>query len=170
MSSRGPLFAAVLIALVGGLVAIAGCGGGSATATVDSHPTKVVFVRKADAICKAAVQKIVVHSVPIVKRGPEPGESRYQMELKIVNSLLIPTLEDEIGKLQALGSPRGEEAKFTGFLRGMNEALEEARKKPQTYITAGGHYVYGRIHYATATKFAKSLGLTQCPQGDEGAS
>jgi hypothetical protein len=160
-------FAATMIAAIGGLVALSGCGGGSATATVDVHPTKVEFVNKADKICKAAVQRIVVHSVPIVKRGPKPGETMYQLELKLVKTLLIPTLEGEIRHLGNLGSPRGDEAKVAGFLRGMNDALEEAKTKPQTYIQAGGHYVYGRIHYATATKYAKQLGLKHCPQGEE---
>ena len=84
-------------------------GAGCAVGDVEDHGVR----RRPE----AAVQRIVVHSVPIVKRGPEPGESRYGMELKIVNSLLIPTLEDEIGQLQALGSPRGDETKFAGFRR-----------------------------------------------------
>jgi hypothetical protein len=161
---RGRFLAAASVALVGGLTTLSGCGGGSATGETKPPPTKVVFVRKADKICKAATQKIVNAAVPIVKRGPKPGESKYQLELKIVNTLLIPTLENEIRHLQNLGSPRGEEAKFAGFLRGMNDALEEARNEPQTYISTGGHYVKGRVHYATATKFARSMGLTECPE------
>jgi hypothetical protein len=154
--------ALIVLALVCALVVPTGCDAGAENA--DSPPTRAVFVHKANNICKAARVKFVAAAVPIVKRGPKPGESQYEVELGVVHSLLIPMLVKEIRDLRELGSPRGEKADLAGLLRGIHEALEEARNKPQTYIVAGGHYVYGRIHYATANKYADKLGLAECPQ------
>jgi hypothetical protein len=159
---RGRSLTTALVVLTGLLVTPAGCAAGGRS--TDPPPSRAEFVRKADHICKAASTKFISAAVPIVRRGPKQGESQYQVELGIVHSLLIPMLVKEIRDLEDLGSPKGEEANFAGLLRGTGEALEEARKEPQTYIETGGHYVFGRIHYAVANRFADKLHLPDCPQ------
>jgi hypothetical protein len=163
LGARRPGQRAGVLCLLLACVAALGCGGSSSdpTPTID----KATFVVRTDAICRQSQGRIAKAAVIAVRQGPPAGESKFDFEIGLVHSLLIPTLETEIGKIRALGVPAGGAKQIATFLAATRSALEEAEQEPQTYVQAGGHYRLGRVHFGKATKIADAYGLEGCPQG-----
>jgi hypothetical protein len=103
-----------------------GCGGS------DSALSKEEFIAKADAICKkadkaqggeaAAYQK--AHSKELVNL------SYYAQIAKLVPVILLPSIEAEAEKIEALGAPSGDEQKIEEFINALHEAIKKAEKAP----------------------------------------
>ncbi len=154
--------AVALVALaVLGATLIAGCGDGDETADETVTLTKAEFIRQADAICRNTREAIIEGSVPEIEKVAGTPEMR-QVELKLISSLLVPTVEKEVEDIRALGAPAGDEAKIEKILKLTEEAIAEAKTEPLTY-TQGAGYKQGAEHFGEAYKLSLKYGMKECP-------
>lgn len=144
-----------VLALVVALAA-ASCGGDSGTT---ASLAKGSFIREADAICQKAQEEIIkgASKVPIDKSP----QARAKAEFAMVSTLLIPTLEEEMDRLRALGAPTGDETKIQRILRLSENAITEAKEEPESYV-AGEDYRSGSEHYGDANQLARKYGMKKC--------
>jgi hypothetical protein len=122
-----PSLALPLCALAIAIFAV-GCGGGGdeGGSGEASGPTKVAYVKRADAIC-TKTNEIEANGITKweVEHGAKPGytikaPSRLQ-ELK----LIMPMIRQEIRELAALKPPPGEEDEVDAFVSAYQEAAKE---------------------------------------------
>jgi hypothetical protein len=151
--------------LVAGAVALAilavGCGGdGEETET--TAITKTTFIRKADAICRKTREAITEQGFAEISKLVDDPKARREKEFELVESLFVSSLEKEVEDLRALGAPAGDEAKIEKIVKLTEDALEEARAEPETYVV-GDEYRSGFEHYGKAYKLARGYGMTECP-------
>jgi hypothetical protein len=153
--------------LVVGVLALAilavGCGGDSdETETEATAITKAAFIRKADRICRLSREKFVEVGFAKAKKLADKPKAREALEFELIETLFVPTLENEIEELRALGAPPGDEAKIEKILELTEDTLEEAKTEPETFV-AGEDYKEGFEHYGDAYKLARKSGMTECP-------
>lgn len=148
-----------IVALAIAVVAVVGCGGDDSSTETAASPTKAAFVREADAVCRKAQEEIIkgASKVPI----EDVPQARKEAEFKMVSTLLIPTLEEEVDRLRALGAPAGDEAEIERMLELTEGAIDEAKTEPETYVQ-GEDYVNGSEHYGEANRLARGYGMKNC--------
>jgi hypothetical protein len=101
-----------------------GCGGGDP----ESNLTKTQFIKQGEKICQDAESEQIERFAKYRKAHPD-GE-----ELDLVSPVLLPALEKEVRMLRALGAPSGDEETVEALLRGLEGAIEKARKDPETLL------------------------------------
>jgi hypothetical protein len=156
-----------LMAIVAGVlavaltVAVAGCGGDDEASA--SSITKAEFIKKADAICKQALEQAEVDFAALVKENEtlleETKEGTPAFEAiypAVVNGILAPTVEKEVDEIQALGAPEGDEAKVDAMLETLEGDLETAEAKPKRV-----GFEAEKI-FAPSTELAREYGLKVC--------
>lgn len=121
------------------------------------------FIEKADEICADSHREIAVKGVAELRKGVKAGKSKEEIEADVLEGLLVPTLEDELEAIRALGAPAGDEGEVEAFLAAFEEVIEEAREDPQTFIQSSGEYTFG--HYRKPGHLMAAYGLSGCPQG-----
>jgi len=162
-----------LVALLALGALIAGCGGGGSssggsTATAGESEsggsgdaggegsTKVVFIKEADKICRAADAKLAEevadyakkHNIPITEEGPSKDQ-----EIELFHAVVLPNIARQAEEIAALTPPEGDEAKVEDITDTLSAEVAEAEE-------ADG--VPGEGTLEGARKKAKAYGLRNC--------
>lgn len=157
MSARGFLLAAALAAAL--LLAV-GCGSsGSDTVTVETGSlSKAAFIKKADAICKAAWSEFFAEYGVFFKAHESDlgDESKERAMLgEVVDTLLAPNVEGAIKQISELGAPNGYATEAASYLNALQKRLGEMRAEPAE-LTAGSS------PFKNPRKAAEKAGLQGC--------
>jgi hypothetical protein len=120
---------AVLVALA---ALVAGCGGGdettdSATVTL----TKTEFIKQGDAICKEANEENETEAEEFAEENDFTLEkaSKDQLE-EAVAEVLVPSLNQQVEELDALGAPKGDEDQVEEIIVSLEDATGEIEDDP----------------------------------------
>jgi hypothetical protein len=110
------------------LVLAVGCGGGGDSST---EVTKVEFTKQAKAICaerdnKWAAQ--IASSEKDLKTADVSANKEKASEL--ISSELVPLMEDELSKLEALEAPAGDEGTISKMWKARSKAIAEIEADP----------------------------------------
>jgi hypothetical protein len=120
---------AAAVSFLLGLLAVAGCGGGSQSTTTTI--TKEEWVHKAFAICKRLGHRQQRQHYAFERaHGMNVGEPG-QRELEEINTVFVlPFVERKIDALRALPVPEGERAKIDRILKSMEEGIRVSKAHP----------------------------------------
>ena len=124
----GPVVAAVVAAMVG-------CGGGDKETTyppgVSQPLTKVEFLREADRICYSSEAQIEAAADDLVGRkgGPDPAEVE-----RVALDVAVPALEAEVAAIDAIGVPKGDEAKVRAILDATEKGIAQIEADPRGLV------------------------------------
>lgn len=139
-------FAAVsALALVTAMTA-AGCG--------DDGPSKAEFVKKADAIC-AKTSKQTTAQAQQLTSGGKPTSAKLE---KFINDTALPGVKKEVGEIDKLDTPKGDEDKIKAITDEVRSAADKTKANPSALLanSASGS------PFAKADKLAKDYGLKKC--------
>jgi hypothetical protein len=122
-----------ILAIIG-LAAIAalgsGCGGSGedeATASV----TKAQFVKEADAICAERNKKWDASVASYKKKLQAENASLDEEHVgELISSSLVPLMKDELGQMEGLGAPAGDEESIDKMLGARSKAVAELEAEP----------------------------------------
>lgn len=159
LSIRGVWLA---LAAVGAVLLAAGCGGGSSEAganggeiTVETGSlSKAEFIKQADVLCEKSKGRLLSGFTNLVKEssGSQSGQPQSKA---IVDSLLLPTYEELIDEISALGAPSGDEVEVAAFLKALRKELDHASDQPSKALDRLTPFV-------RTIKLARAYGLTGC--------
>lgn len=141
-------------ALAAGLIA-AGCGSSddnnssSSDSTSTAALTKAEFLAQGNAICTAGNQKLDAAFQSLGKNSTPEQISQVTTEQ------IVPTINDELDQIRALGAPAGDEQQVSAILDEADSASAKLEADPS--LGAGGS-----DPFAQANKLAKEYGLTVC--------
>ncbi len=151
----------ILIAGCAAAFVVAGCGssgGDTSTASL----TKAEFVKRADAICAKGNKQLQVQVVGYAKKvgwsGKTPPTDAQATE--IASTILIPSVQSQHDKIDALGAPSGEEDQVNAILTALQDAIDQAKKDPAALVRQPHDPTFTK-----ADKLAQDYGLTVCGQG-----
>ena len=153
------------IALLAGFVLLlvgAGCGDGSSNdgITVQTGSlSKAEFIEKADAICKAGQAEFVANFTQFSKvHQAELNDPAKKEKLlnEIVESLIDPTIEEDIERISGLGAPNSYAPQVTKFLTALQARLDEAHEDPSGLVIQHA--------WKKATDVAKAVGMKGCSE------
>jgi len=121
---KGILSAGLLSTLAGlvATLAIAGCGGGEAHQAGGEAPqTKAEFLVSGNAICRrAAAEQVQLAGRYDPKRIPRPDS-------KAVMAVVVPPMEKEVRRLEALNPPQGGKGRILTILNAIESGLYDVR-------------------------------------------
>jgi hypothetical protein len=156
---------AVIISVMAGLVALAGCGGGSSTADAMGTPasdqagsiTKAEFIHQADAICSKTdvVQEQRLAAYEKAHPGTELAGSQGEAALRQV---AFPPIATEIKEVAALGAPKKDALRVEAILEGWSKALKTVERKPKLIMGLG------EGPFTAPDKLAHAYGFKACAQ------
>lgn len=121
---------AVLAALVALAAIVGGCGGDDDSDTADSL-TKAELIKEGDAICEKANKQSEKEAEEFAKENDFSLErpSKKQLE-EAVTEILVPSLNQQVEELDALGAPEGDEEQVEEIIVSLEGASEEIEKDP----------------------------------------
>jgi len=132
-----------------------GCGIGGEE-TPGAQPTKVTFVRKADAICAKAYKQIESGFKSFVgSAGREPFSNIEEIQ-KFADTVLIPVRQKEVEELGAVGAPREDEDRVRAILEAYEEGIEKAEESARNAVLSSAGV------FVKATELAEEYGLKEC--------
>lgn len=138
--------------LAAGLIA-AGCGSSDDSSSSDSTSTaaltKAEFLAQGNAICTAGNQKLEAAFQSLGK-----GSTPEQIS-QVTTEQIVPTINDELDQIRALGAPAGDEQQVSAILDEADSASVKLEADPS--LGAGDS-----DPFAQANKLAKEYGLTVC--------
>jgi hypothetical protein len=147
------------VLLFAGLL-VAGCGSSSsttATTTTTAAISKAEFVVKGNAICVAGNKRQELEYTAFGKKHgfSEKAEPTKAQQTELVNAVFIPSIQNQIDSVKALGAPSGEEQKVSSALTASQEALNKVKAKPEL--------LFGKTSpFKAAGEQLHALGLTKC--------
>ena len=155
-----------LVAVVMGVVLLAGCGGidGDSQATdsttkivVTTNPdlTKAELIKEGDAICEETDKTQEVGLKAYLKKNPQ-GQSNKAEQGKMVLAVGLPPIQQEVEELAELGAPPGDEATVQAIVGGIEKAVEEGEKDPTSLLGAANNPFTG------VSKLATEYGFKEC--------
>jgi hypothetical protein len=104
-----------------------GCGGGG---TADA-PTKVAFIKQADAICARADSKQESEFRSYVEKHPANKLTRAQQSSVIV-TIALPPIKAEAEEISELTPPDGDDDQVQKIVEGMEQGVKAAEKRPMS--------------------------------------
>jgi hypothetical protein len=140
------------------LVLVVGCGGGDDSTT---EVTKAEFNKQANAICakgkmerKDAYEKYSEEvQARIQKNGPATPTVERELANKMVQERVVPSLEDQLEELEALGTPAAEEVMVSKMLKNLSSGTDEIEDGGVRQLVEGGKLL-------TFQEEAEGYGLT----------
>jgi hypothetical protein len=154
---RAALLAAGAAAALFGL----GCGGGGDGGTTASTPPATVaeFVERGNAICKEGNEDLASGIQEFAEdNGLSGSDQPSQEQLEgLATEVLLPSIDEQIGKLRELGAPKGQEGEVERFLDNAEAAIDELEADP-SMLTGQ------RSPFADVNREAVALGLIVCGQ------
>jgi len=150
------LTAAVAAAVLAALVA--GCGGGDDTTDETVTLTKVAFIKQGDAICKAGNKEIQEGFEEFAKENnlPENKEPSKEQGVELVETVLLPSIQQQGEELRELGAPEGDEEQVDAMLTALEDAVAEGEDEPES-LFSGDTDPFG-----DANQQAKDYGFKVC--------
>lgn len=157
MSIKGLWLSAAALAI---LLMAGGCGDGNGSADADAGKgtvetdslSKAEFTERADQLCKEARTEFQGEYEDFVKANSQGG---LKVQAELVNTVLVPSFEQLVGQIGAVGAPRGDEEKVAAFLNALQRRLNELRERPaEAFKTLSP--------LAGPIKLARAYGLTGC--------
>lgn len=135
-------------------------GAGSAADSVTtSSLTKAQFVKRANAICRQAIEKRLRAFEAYLRENAE-GKTAKQLLTDAVKESFMTGIEAESAKIAELGAPAGEEAEVEAILAAQQAAVDEVRAM-ETIPTAFAF----EPAFGEATKLVKEYGIDACAHG-----
>ena len=154
------------------LALLAGCGGDGGGGAGDGSQTtegtveastpagggsksKAAFIKEADAICAEAQTKVNAGLHGYLDHGtsqPRPPEEGAE---DFVAEVVIPTVEEEVERITALGPPADAEQASGALVVAFEEVIDEAESDPQ------GFFADAKAAQK-ATKTLQALGFKSC--------
>jgi hypothetical protein len=138
---------------VGGIAA--GCGSSddsSSTTSTAASITKAAFVAKANAIC-AAGNKVANEAAQQQFGNQQPTQAEIE---QFTTSTVVPSTQDQIDQISALGAPAGDEAQVKAIIDTAQADIDKLKSDP-SLITSN-------TFFTDANKLAADYGLTVCGQ------
>ncbi len=144
-------------------IVVAGCGGDDGNEVTASSLGKAEFIAKADAICAKGQRQVERNFGTFAKKTDLNIQQITKNPTKeqvngLVNTVLIPAIEEEITEIRALGAPAGDEDKIEAMLDATEEGIATAEDLPQTVLEQTG------VAFGVGSRLAKEYGLTVCGQ------
>jgi hypothetical protein len=145
--------------LLGGAAAIlmiaGGCGsGGGSDEVTESSISKPKYVAELDATCGRFDKEIQTDFTVYLKKI-EQDETKI-VPADIVETILVPNMEEELDEIRSLGAPQGEVAKVEAIIGAIERTLEKREEKPETAMNES--------FWGDATPLAEKFGLKICGQ------
>jgi hypothetical protein len=168
----------MLLSLVMAIAALgAGCGSGGSdssssegafsttggstaggTSVKTSSLSKDEFVKQANAICERERKNILTEFDAYFAKHKGEKEAA-QVFADMIHVVLLPTVENDIAKIRALGAPEGDEAEIELFLEEQQKAVEAAAKAKRISDEEPLS-----TYFEGPTKLARAYGLEGCTQ------
>lgn len=150
------LTAAVAAAVLAALVA--GCGGGDETTDESVTLTKVEFIKQGDAICKAGNKEIEEGFEEFAEENdlPENKEPSKEQGVELVETVILPSVQQQGEELRELGAPEGDEDQVDEMLTALEDAVAEGEDEPEL-LFEGDTDPFG-----DANQQAKAYGFKVC--------
>jgi hypothetical protein len=137
--------------MVSGLLT-GGCGGGDG-----GQVDKASFVEEANAICKQASGKLAAKTTLISRReSANPNADFNETQVTLVEDGLVPSMEEEMRKIHALGIPSDAKREVEAFLAAYEKAIADIKKDPKAATGTTAPYEPVEL---TGTAF----GVSECP-------
>ena len=153
------LTAAVAAALLAALVA--GCGGGGDTTDETVTLTKTEFIKQGDAICKAGNEEIEAGFEEFAEENkiPKSGEPNQEQSVEIVETVILPSINQQGEEIRALGAPEGDEEQVDEILTSLEDAVAEGEDEPEL-LFEGRTDPFGKVNQMT-----QDYGFEVCGEG-----
>lgn len=138
---RRRLVPSILVAMVGLLIAVSGCGGSDSTAASarlmegGRGIIKAELIRQGDAICRKT-DEVQRAALAAYEKKHGKTTSFEEVETELVKAAL-PPIGREIEELEALRRPPGDEFQIEIILTELKKALKSAREHPNTLLGTG---------------------------------
>lgn len=113
-------------------------------------PTKAQFITQAEKVCESAENEVIEGARAYVKKHPGTEEE------DMIVPVLVPSLENEVAALKALGLPEGSEAKVEAIVTGFDKAVKKTKEDPQ------GTMVDQTDPFKGPDKLAENFGFRVC--------
>jgi len=140
LAAGAALVAALAIACCGGSSDATGQGTTASIATIsDATITKAKLIKRGDAICVKTDKRQQAGLVAFEKEHPGTVKSPAGLEAVILQAAL-PPIHGEIKELAALGAPKGDRAKMSAIIEGLEKALRIAERKPKSILESEGPF------------------------------
>ena len=150
------LTAAIAAAVLAALVA--GCGGGDETTDETVTLTKVEFIKQGDAICQAGNKEIEAGFEEFAKENdlPENKEPSKEQGVELVETVLLPSIQQQGEELRELGAPEGDEDQVDAMLTALEDAVAEGEDEPESLFSGDAD------PFGDANQQAKDYGFKVC--------
>lgn len=164
LSIRGIL---VIAGVLSALLLVAGCGsdeddatgssGGGEVTVETGSLSKAEFIKQANAVCAKGREQLEKKAAAFLEEaGENPAKpSEGSPEVEFLEETYIPSFEQQIDDVSAIGAPAGDEKEIGAFLQALQDTLDKAAEEPQGIITGG-------ITLDKAAKLASAYGLKNC--------
>jgi hypothetical protein len=144
-----------LAAVIAGLIAFAGCGGGDDTSTGEPL-SKSAFLAQGNTICENGDKEINAEAKKIFTQQQAPSQAT---EEKFVTDTVIPKVQSQIDAIGNLPAPSGDEDEVQAIIDAAQSTLDKAKADPSLLTDQGG----GQSDpFAKADKLANAYGLDKC--------
>lgn len=145
----------LLSAALAVVLAIPGCGD-SQDGTTTVGVTKAAFIKRADAICAKSYNQRRSGFLSFVQNARDEPFSDIREIRRFADTVLIPTRQQQVEELRALGAPSGDEDDVEAILEAYEEGIEKAEEDPRAAVTS----TFGV--FVKATELAEEYGLENC--------
>jgi hypothetical protein len=124
-------------ALIALFLALSGCGGGEATNEMTTGSmTKAQFLTQGNAICSQVFDEIDRRYGKLSKKSTDAELNEQAQEI------VPPLVSRLVGRLRALGAPKGEEARVEKILVALEEGVETAEEDVSTVRGSRGEFAF----------------------------
>src|SRR5213592_4307271 len=143
------------------LVVVVGCGSdGASTAnsTTSSGPlSPAQFAATATELCDAARRAYLTKAPEALLRMQVGGnETRQELESKVVQKVMAPSLQGKVEGVRALGIPKGDEKQVEEILTSIEEVATKARTEPEKFLFQQTHFKHP---FQRARRLATAYGI-----------
>lgn len=125
---------AVLVALA---ALVAGCGGGDDTTDETVTLTKAEFIKQGDAICKEGNKEIEEGFEEFAEENdlPKNKEPSNEQGVEIVETVILPNVQQQAEEIRDLGTPEGEEEQVDELVTALEDAVAEGEDDPEALFS-----------------------------------
>ncbi len=157
----------VIAGVLSALLLAAGCGsdegdatgssGGGEVAVETGSLSKAEFVKQANSACaksRGQLEREVAKFLEETDKNP-PKPSEEQPEVGFLEETYLPTFQQQVDEVSAIGAPAGDEKQVTAFLQALQDMVDAATEEPQAFVS-------GEVSLDKASKLAQAYGLNDC--------